>query len=37
LREECRLRAFEKRVLRRTFGLNRDEVRGEWRKPQNDV
>jgi len=23
---------FEKRVLRRTFGLKRDEVTGEWRK-----
>jgi len=29
LREECRLRAFEKRELRRTFGPKRDEVTGE--------
>jgi hypothetical protein len=26
LREECRLRVFENRVLRRIFGLKRDEV-----------
>jgi hypothetical protein len=32
LREERRLRVFENRVLRRTFGPNRDEVMGEWRK-----
>jgi hypothetical protein len=29
LREECRLRVFEKRVLRRIFGPKRDEVTGE--------
>jgi hypothetical protein len=29
LREECRLRVFENRVLRRIFGPKRDEVRGE--------
>ena len=28
LREECRLRVFEKRVLRRIFGAKRDEVTG---------
>jgi hypothetical protein len=28
LREECRLRIFEKRVLRRIFGPERDEVMG---------
>jgi hypothetical protein len=27
-----RLRVFENRVLRRIFGLKRDEVTGEWRK-----
>jgi hypothetical protein len=27
---------FEKRVLRRIFGLKRDEVSGEWRKLQNE-
>ena len=32
--EERRLRVFENRVLRRIFGLRRDEVRGEWRKLQ---
>jgi hypothetical protein len=31
LREERRLRVFENRVLRRIFGLKRDEVTGEWR------
>jgi len=32
LTEERGLRVFENRVLRRIFGLNRDEVTGEWRK-----
>jgi hypothetical protein len=32
LREEHRLRVFENRVLRRIFGLKRDEVTGEWKK-----
>ena len=32
LREERRLRVFESRVLRRTFGPKRDEVTREWRK-----
>jgi len=32
LREECRLRVFENRVLRRIFGPKRGEVTGEWRK-----
>ena len=36
LREERRLRVFEKRVLRRIFGHKKDEVRGEWRKPHNE-
>jgi hypothetical protein len=31
LREEQRLRVFENRVLRRIFGLKRDEATGEWR------
>jgi hypothetical protein len=31
LREECRLRVFENRVLRSIFGPKRDEVTGEWR------
>ena len=36
LREECRLRVFENRVLRRIFDPKRDEVRGEWRKLHNE-
>jgi hypothetical protein len=36
LREERRLRVFEKRVLRRVFGPERDEVTGEWRKLHNE-
>jgi hypothetical protein len=31
LREECRLRFFENRVLRRIFGPKRDEVTEMWR------
>jgi hypothetical protein len=30
LRKEYRLRVFENRVLRRIFGLKRDEVIGGW-------
>jgi hypothetical protein len=38
LREEHRLRVFEKRVLRRirVSGLKRDEVMGGWRKLHNE-
>jgi hypothetical protein len=36
LREECRLRVFENRVLRRIFGPKRDEVTGEWRRLHKD-
>jgi hypothetical protein len=36
LREERRLRVFENRVLRRTFGPKRDEVTGEWRRLHNE-
>jgi len=35
LREEHRLRVFEKRVLRRTFGPKKGEVTEEWRKLLN--
>jgi transposase len=35
LREECRMRLFENRVLRRIFGAKRDKVIGEWRKLHN--
>jgi len=31
LREEQRLRVFEKRLLRRIIGTKRDEVTREWR------
>jgi hypothetical protein len=33
--EERRLRVFENRVLRRILGPRRDQVTGNWRKPQN--
>jgi hypothetical protein len=36
LREECRLRVFENRVLRRIFGPKRDEVTGEWKSLHNE-
>jgi hypothetical protein len=35
LREECRLRVFEEKVLRRIFGLRREEETGEWRRLHN--
>jgi hypothetical protein len=34
--EECRLRVFENKVLRRIFGPKRDEVTGEWRRLHNE-
>jgi len=34
--EECRLRVFENRAMRRIVGPKRDEVRGEWRKLHNE-
>ena len=36
LREGCRLRVFENRVLRIISGPKRDEVTGEWRKLHNE-
>jgi len=36
LREERKLRVFENMVLRRTFGLRREEVTGEWRRMHNE-
>jgi hypothetical protein len=36
LREEHKLRVFEKRVLRRIFGAKRGEVTGGWRKLYNE-
>jgi hypothetical protein len=35
LREECGLRVFQNRVLRRIFGPKGDEVTGEWRRLHN--
>jgi hypothetical protein len=35
LREECRLRVFKNKVLRRIFGPRRDELTGEWRRLHN--
>jgi hypothetical protein len=35
LREECRLRVFENKVLRRIFVPKRDEVTEEWRRLHN--
>jgi hypothetical protein len=36
LREECRLRVFENRVLGRIVGPKRGEVTGEWRRLHNE-
>jgi len=36
LREERKLRVFEKMVLRRVFGPWRDDVTGEWRRLHNE-
>ena len=36
MREECRLRVFENRVLRRIFGPGRGKVTAEWRKLHNE-
>jgi len=36
LREECRLRVFENRVLRVILVAKRDVVTGEWRKLHNE-
>jgi hypothetical protein len=36
LREEHRLRVYENRVLRRIFGLKREEVAGGWRRLHNE-
>jgi hypothetical protein len=33
--EEHRLRMFERRVLRRIFGPEMDEIMGSWRKSRN--
>jgi hypothetical protein len=36
LKEGHKVKLFEKRVLRRIFGLKRDEVTGGWRKLHNE-
>jgi hypothetical protein len=36
VREEHRLRVFENRVMRKIFGLKRNEVTGGWRKLHNE-
>ena len=36
MREECRLRVFENRVLRSIFGPKRDKIKREWRKVRNE-
>jgi hypothetical protein len=36
LREECRLRVFKNRVLRRILGPKRNEVTGDWRRLHNE-
>jgi hypothetical protein len=36
IKEEYKLRLFEKRVLRRMFGLKRDKVTGDWRQLKNE-
>jgi len=36
LKDECSLRVFENRVLRRIFGPERNEVTGEWSKLNNE-
>jgi hypothetical protein len=36
LREECQLKVFENRMLRRIFRMKTDEVTGGWRKLHNE-
>ena len=36
LREEDMLGVFESRVLRGIFGPKREEVTGNWKRPQNE-
>jgi hypothetical protein len=36
LREEHRLRVFEHRMLRRIFGLKREELMGGWRELRDE-
>jgi hypothetical protein len=36
MREECRLRVFENRVLRKIFGPEMDEVTTDWNSLHKD-
>jgi hypothetical protein len=36
LKEECILKVFENRLLRRIFGPKRDGITGGWRKLYNE-
>ena len=36
LREECRLRVFQNRILRLIFGPERDDENGKWRRLHNE-
>lgn len=36
VKEELRLRAFENRVLRRTFASKKEEIIGDWRRLHNE-
>jgi hypothetical protein len=36
LREECRLRVSDNRVIRRIFGPKREKVAGGWRRLHNE-
>ena len=36
LREECSLRVFKNRVLRRIFGPKKDDITEEWKKLHNE-
>jgi hypothetical protein len=36
MREVCRLRVFQNRVLRRIFGPKRDKITRNWRKLNNE-
>jgi hypothetical protein len=36
MREECRLRVFENRMVRKILGLKKDEITGDWRRLHNE-
>ena len=37
MKEECTLRVFEKRGLRRIFGSKRDKITEEWKKLHEEL